>query len=75
MRVATEEFFSYAVLLNWSWSWSWSYTFGLGLGLNILVIFPSLMLTTNNVGSWCATVHQVWWSRSMKRPIHSAQRA
>jgi len=26
MRVATEEFFCYVVLLllNWSWSWSWS---------------------------------------------------
>jgi len=35
MRVATEEFFCYVVLLllNWSWSWSWSYSFGLNLGL------------------------------------------
>ena len=44
MRVATEEFFCYVVLLllNWSCSWSWSYNFGLGLVLNILVLFPSL---------------------------------
>ena len=28
------------------------------------------MLKTNNVGRWCAAVHQVQWSRSMKTWIH-----
>jgi len=40
MRVATEEFFCYVVLLLVNWSWS--YNFGLGLGRTVLVSFPSL---------------------------------
>jgi len=36
MRVATEEFFCYVVLLLLNWSWS--YNFGLGLGLIFLVL-------------------------------------
>jgi len=41
VRVATEEFFCYVVLLLLNWSWF--YNFVLGLGLNILVLFPSLV--------------------------------
>jgi len=50
MRVATEEFFCYVVLLllNWSWSWSYNFGLGLGLGLNTLVLFPSLISFTES---------------------------
>ena len=62
--------YAFLLLLNWSWSytfglglaalvvlvlqfWSWSYS--LGLGLNILVLFPSLLVTSlvpRHFGQW-----------------------
>ena len=44
MRVATEEFFCYVVLLLLNWSWSWSYNFGLGLDLGLILLVLVLVL-------------------------------
>jgi len=45
IRVATEEFFCYVVLLLLNWSWSWSYNFGLDLDLGLILLVVVLVLT------------------------------